>query len=590
MLGQVNPVPGAAPAPHNPTPSTLGAVSSVNRPQAAGAPLGKPPKGPQLAPLYNPTPPSLGVAPSTVHAHHATPPTLGVAPGAPRAPISPGQVIQARSSATPTTLGAVPQQAAPHGPLYPKANPQAPSPGQIPLHLRAQHRALPHLTLAPRGGRQTPIHNYAPGTIKLSILIPTLTKRAELLGALMRKLEHQIKELGPVPEVEVLIYEDQKQHPIGAKRNRLLSEAQGDFVVFVDDDDDLSDDYVWQIYTAILDHRNADCFGFRAMITTNGQNPQEVVYSLNNRQNGLSNGTHLRPPGHLTPIRRTIAQRFRFPDAKNFGEDTDWAMSMVRSSALKSEFFIDKILYHYRFSSYTSETVGAWPSSPPAIPTYSVVILSAQATNLEECIGWLLEKEPHLPRNRIIVVDDGARAGWSKGDPGVRWVPGAKPFVFSRNANIGIRAADTDVLLLNDDARLTTRFGFTSLSFAARSRPDIGLCSSAVSGVVGNPNQHPWEVAAGLRSEPHSLAFIAVYIPKTVYQRLGPLDEQFTGYGYEDNDYCERSKKSGLGLAIYDGCIVEHSVKGNSTFRTKSTISSLQDHNRRLFNRKWNAV
>lgn len=446
-----------------------------------------------------------------------------------------------------------------------------------------------HIFASPMKSGRPPLVNYAPGKLKLSILIPTLSSRAGMLGPLLQKLERQIKSLGPVPEVEVLIFEDNKEHSVGAKRNRLLGEAAGDFVVFVDDDDELSDDYVFQIYTAILDHPNIDCLGMRGIITSNGVNPRQVVYSLHNEGLYESEGIYFRPPCHLTPIRRQIAQKYRYPD-KNFGEDSEWALAMLKDKALRSEFFIDKVLYHYRYNQQTSETAQGRPiATLPAHNTFSIVILSHLADNLRNCLTAIFQQEPMLPRSRVIVVDDGAKAGCEKDFPGITWVKGQKPFVFARNANIGIRAAGGDALLLNDDAKLISRFGFTSLSFAARSRLEVGICSAAVSGFVGNPNQTPWLVAAGMRYEPHNLAFVAVYIPKTTFERVGPLDERFVGYGFEDNDYCLRCKKAGLAMAIYDGCVVEHGIAGNSTFRVRHDINTLMDMNRAIYRAKWGA-
>lgn len=431
-----------------------------------------------------------------------------------------------------------------------------------------------------------PLINYAPGSIKLSILIPTLASRAAMLGKLLRTLQRQIKSLGQSPEVEVLIFEDNREHTVGAKRNRLLSEATGDFVVFIDDDDEISDDYVFRMYTAILDHPAIDCIGMMGVITINGQNPRQVNYSLRNESLFESGGVYYRPPGHLTPIRRAVAQRYLYPE-KNFGEDSDWAVAILNDHALKSEFFIDKVLYHYKFNSSTTETQGL--ASRPTQKTFHIVILSAEASNLRNCIKSILQKEPMLPRDRIIVVDDGAKAECHAEFPGITWVQGMKPFVFSRNANIGIRAAGDDVILMNDDARLISKFGFTSLSFASRSRPDVGVCSAAISGVVGNPNQRPWLVTAGMRNEPVSLAFVSVYIPSDTIQNIGFLDERFVGYGFEDNDYCLRCRKSGRSLAIYDGCVVEHGMDGHSTYRIKPEIRALIERSRDLYREKWGA-
>jgi GT2 family glycosyltransferase len=168
----------------------------------------------------------------------------------------------------------------------------------------------------------------------------------------------------------------------------------------------------------------------------------------------------------------------------------------------------------------------------------------------------------------------------------VHWVPGIRPFVFSRNINLGIREAGTDVVLLNDDARLLTPRGLTHLANEVTRHPALGLCSPGILGVVGNPNQ----LATGrseLRVEQTMLAFVCIYIPRSTYQHVGPLDERFTGYGFDDNDYCARVLAAGLRLAVWDGCIVDHSGEIGSTFRTRPDIGALFALNQRRFRDKW---
>ncbi len=46
----------------------------------------------------------------------------------------------------------------------------------------------------------------------------------------------------------------------------------------------------------------------------------------------------------------------------------------------------------------------------PEPVSFSVVILSANAANLVACVQSVLANEPDLPPDRLIVVDDGARA------------------------------------------------------------------------------------------------------------------------------------------------------------------------------------
>ncbi len=218
--------------------------------------------------------------------------------------------------------------------------------------------------------------------------------------------------------------------------------------------------------------------------------------------------------------------------------------------------------------------------------TFSVVILSARAANLVPCVRSVLAHEPELPPERILVVDDGARAEAEPQLPGVRWVHGAKPFVYARNANLGIGAAGTDVVLLNDDARLLTSRGLSLLAEQAGRQPGLGILSAGVRGVVGNPRQLASRVPR-FRPEPRLLAFVCVYLPWEVYQQVGPLDERFTGYGWEDNDYCARVLAAGLRLGVWDGCVVDHDGALPSTFRTRPDLLALFEQNRRLYRAKW---
>jgi|FLYN01.1.fsa_nt_gi GT2 family glycosyltransferase len=217
---------------------------------------------------------------------------------------------------------------------------------------------------------------------------------------------------------------------------------------------------------------------------------------------------------------------------------------------------------------------------------YRVVVLSARADNLVRCLSSVFENEPKLPRNKIIVVDDGAKSGAEGSLQGVTWIEGVKPFCYARNANLGIRAAGTsDIVLLNDDTVLATRGGLGKLAGMAQEVADLGVLSAAVKGFVGNTNQKVLGIP-GFRSEGQSLAFIGVYIPRTTFEKIGLLDESFIGYGFEDDDFCLRARRAGLRLGVYEGCVVEH-LQEKSTFRTRPDLGELFDRNRRRFEEKW---
>ncbi len=214
----------------------------------------------------------------------------------------------------------------------------------------------------------------------------------------------------------------------------------------------------------------------------------------------------------------------------------------------------------------------------------AVVILSRNGDNLRACVQSILDNQAGCEPADIIVVDDGART--SAPDLPVTWIEGQMPFVFARNANIGIQAAGRDCILMNDDARLMTPQGFTELARVVSAQPTIGVCSAAISGVVCNPMQRRhWPPR--LRVIPIMVAFMAVFIPWAIYQAIGPLDERFIGYGYDDNDYCRRVSGAGLLLATWDGCLVDHTGQLPSTFRTRPDINAIYAMNRELYQKKW---
>jgi len=217
------------------------------------------------------------------------------------------------------------------------------------------------------------------------------------------------------------------------------------------------------------------------------------------------------------------------------------------------------------------------------MPEYHVIIPSALANNLKGAIASILAMEPELSPSRIIVVDDGARSSYGASLPQPTWIPGEKPFVFSRNVNLGIRAAGTDVIVMNDDARLKTPRGFSFLSEFVGPRSDIGVCSAAVDGYVGNAAQKP--AGLGFRTDSRVVAFVCVYIPRLVFRVVGPLDERFTAYGGDDLDYCDRVRAAGLLLGIHDGCVVDHEEK-LSTFRSKPDAFQLFKKGAEIYERK----
>jgi GT2 family glycosyltransferase len=190
-----------------------------------------------------------------------------------------------------------------------------------------------------------------------------------------------------------------------------------------------------------------------------------------------------------------------------------------------------------------------------------VVIPSRNDENLTACLAALRLQDPDVS---VLVIDDGLES------PPFFAIPGKRPFCFARNVNIGILAAGgaADVILLNDDAMLVSPRGFTLMQGAAAANPEFGIISAAVVGPSNSPEHSPRRDGLfGVRTaKGFTIPFVCVLIPRRTIESIGLLEERFTCYGGDDDDYCYRVRSAGHRIGVHDGCVVDHKSL-RSTFR-----------------------
>jgi len=176
--------------------------------------------------------------------------------------------------------------------------------------------------------------------MKLSILICTVPQREEMLNDLLSHLSSQ-----RTSKVQI-IWNQEMNITTGEKRNWLINMAKGDYTVFIDDDDWVPEYYVNEILQAI--ETKPDCVGMRGYMTTNGATRENFEIKLGHPFK-LINGIYLRYPNHISPIKREIAELVKFPHKSN-QEDYAWSTEIKNRNLLKTEVFIDRDMYHYRYS------------------------------------------------------------------------------------------------------------------------------------------------------------------------------------------------------------------------------------------------
>lgn len=233
----------------------------------------------------------------------------------------------------------------------------------------------------------------------LSILIATVPPRKKYLNRLLTNLQKQIVDNKLEDRIEIIVYEDDFEKVLGEKKNTLYQSAKGKYVVSIDDDDEVSDDYC-KLICDVIDNHDVDqiCIGHRyfhnntkkwdpikiskdykyySLVFLNSLNLYITKYHnigydwglffkkipllrakeksfkmffiilfLKIFQKTLTKG--LRHTCHTTPIKREIVQSVNFSNRPR-EQDIEWATEIYKRNLIKTEYVINKDLYFYYY-------------------------------------------------------------------------------------------------------------------------------------------------------------------------------------------------------------------------------------------------
>lgn len=190
--------------------------------------------------------------------------------------------------------------------------------------------------------------------ILLTILTPSITTRTKKLSKLLRRLAAQAED----KPVEILCWIDNMVRCIGRKRDDLIQAAQGRFLTFVDDDDDVIDDGVDVLLSAIREWPNADVIATRQECWYEGEGPFYVEFNIEYEDEPMRKGSDGRWAdlkrflSHCCLWRTTLAQSVRVP-ALGYFEDTEWARAAAK--LVKVQGCAQGASHVYEFDSLVSE-------------------------------------------------------------------------------------------------------------------------------------------------------------------------------------------------------------------------------------------
>lgn len=180
-----------------------------------------------------------------------------------------------------------------------------------------------------------------------SVLIPTIPGREEGFRKLVDSLYEKVGRLCPELRMEICVSFDNREMSIGTKRQKLLDQAKGKYLSFIDDDDEITDAYIEDLWQCIQG-------GFHTMRITGHMKGYTFVHSLSVKLTDMmatqdNPPVFQRPPNHLNPMLSDVAKLVPFKNAVH-GEDLDWTISLFKKGFLETEYTSDRARTHYIYN------------------------------------------------------------------------------------------------------------------------------------------------------------------------------------------------------------------------------------------------
>lgn len=243
-------------------------------------------------------------------------------------------------------------------------------------------------------------------------------------------------------------------------------------------------------------------------------------------------------------------------------------------------------------------------------PSISVVVLTYNNwAYTEACLDSLLQSTDYPGALEIVAADNASSdetverlKEWAQREPRMKLVLNQTNLGFSAGNNTGLAAASGDYLVMLNNDTVVTRGWLLTLLRHFQADAQLGLLGPATNH-IGNESKVPvaydtieqMPAAARRYTLPHmgqlypmkTLAFFCVMLPRAVYEKVGPMDENFGRGFFEDDDYSRRIEQQGLHLACADDVLVHHRLSASFDKVDNGERQALFERNKAYYESKW---
>lgn len=198
--------------------------------------------------------------------------------------------------------------------------------------------------------------------VYLSICIPTLVERLDKVSILIKKIQNQIDCHNLKKHIQIISHLDNRSIPLYKKRNNLQKCCSGKYFIHMDDDDDLSDDYIITMYNTIKNLDNeVDVITYNQIAYVENDVFYvfcDLNYDFNLKYIGIKNNknVYVRYPWQWCAWNtKRFSHVYRNDDDTILWEDRNW-LKRVMLEHPKTQFNISKELHQYNFQDPSKST------------------------------------------------------------------------------------------------------------------------------------------------------------------------------------------------------------------------------------------
>ncbi|BBP58653.1 hypothetical protein PHLH4_22430 [Pseudomonas sp. St316] len=243
------------------------------------------------------------------------------------------------------------------------------------------------------------------------------------------------------------------------------------------------------------------------------------------------------------------------------------------------------------------------------LPKVSVVVLTYNNLELTKaCLDSLLTQSQY-PNLEIIAVDNHSSdqtpaylTAWAKGHPDRLVILNPDNKGFAAGNNLGLAAASGDYLVVLNNDTVVTAGWIKGLIRHLQDNKEIGIIGP-ITNNIGNEakvstgyermEDMPAEAAQMTRArmgewfEINTLAFFCVMFPRSTYEQIGGLCEEYGLGFFEDDDYCRRVQRRGMRAACAEDVFVHHHLSASFDTLGAKKKQALFEKNRAIYESKW---